>query len=123
MGYEVKRIIKLEFGEPGNEGESAFIRLNSITYGQWRALENDINNDSVEIAADTLAGSLVEWNFTQDGEPIPLTREGLDSLDPALRALVLSEWLAVLRSGGKHHPLARRSDDGDKVPSMNMDDL
>lgn len=123
MGYEVKRVIRLEFGEPVEGEESPFVRLNSISFGQFMAVEKDIEAGSAELAASTLAESLVEWNFTDGGEPIPCTREGLDSLDPALRALVLGEWLTVLRSGGKHHPLARRSSDGVKAPSMSMEDL
>lgn len=121
MGYEVRRVVRLEFDDP--DGSSAFVRLRSLTNDEFRGYTDDADERSKTPTGDVLAQYLVEWNFELDGEPVPASAEGISSLDPALMNLVFREWIKALRL--VPHPLVPRSDAGQQSdpPPMTMDDL
>lgn len=119
MGYETRRTIRIDFDDLGGEGGTAFVKFRSLTFQEY---QDAASSDDAE-ASVVLAGSLLEWDFELDGEPIPCTAEGINSLDTPLRNLLLVEWIKAIQGSADTHPLARRSSDGAPVPSMNMDDL
>lgn len=119
MGYETRRTIRIDFEDLGEGGGTAFLRFRSLTFQEY---QDAVSTDDIK-ASTVLAGSLVEWDFELDGEPIPCTAEGINSLDVPLRNLVLTEWIKAVQGTADAHPLARRSNDGVQAPSMTMDDL
>jgi len=119
MGYEIKRIIRLDF-EEADGSDGAFVRFRSIPFGTYAEMVED---GSISKTAEVFAGALVEWNLEFDGEPLPLTVESVNQLDPALRDLILVEFMRALRGGSANHPLVLKSNEPAPVPSMSMDDL
>jgi len=117
MGYETRRVITLEF-EDGDE--TAFVRFKSMTFADYGAMLED---GSAKAVGAALADRLIEWNFELDGEPIPMTAEGVELLDPSLRDKILREFMEALRGSAANHPLARKSSKPVEAPSMNMEDL
>jgi hypothetical protein len=119
MGYETKRIIRLDFEDEAGE-QTAYVRFESISFAKYSEV---VEANSSAKAAEVFAESLVEWDLLAGGEPLPLTLESVNELEPTLRDMILAEWMKALRGVSAGHPLARKSSEPAPAPSMSMDDL
>lgn len=123
-GFQVGRTFSLEFVDTDAEGAVVKMRSASVqTVLDIFKPELPIEGES-EIVAD----HLVSWNLEDNGVPVPMTAEGLMSLEVPFRSLIVSEWLKATR--GLSAPFDRRSDGGgpspeedSEEPSIPMDDL
>lgn len=119
MGYETRRVIRLDFEDEAG-GDGAFVRFRSISFAKYSEV---VEANSSARAAEIFAESLVEWDLLAGGEPLPLTIESVNELEPTLRDMILAEWMKALRGVSAGHPLARKSSVPAQAPSMSMDDL
>lgn len=124
MGFKVGRIFALDFTDTGAEG--AVVKVRSVSIGRLA----DVPEKTTHVEdAGFLAEHLVEWNLENDaGEPIPLSVEGLLSLEVPFFWLIYAEWMKATR--GRSVPFDRRSDGGgpsptgdEPAPSIQMVDL
>lgn len=116
MGYEIRRTILLEF-EDGDEKATLKMRAPKMAFFQG------FDEMTVDQQSQAFAEHVVEWDLTADGEPLPVTLEGVHELDPATRMLFIREWLAAAREVAP--PLARRSNAGEQsaAESISMESL
>lgn len=105
MGYEAPelRILRLHFEErPGLE-----VAARSVTLEKWMdltGLSGDQALSSYEIPPGTpndgaqgdFIKSLVSWNVTKGGKPVPQTLAGLRSLDLAFARELVNAWVMAL---------------------------
>jgi hypothetical protein len=130
MGFKVGRVFALDF--KGTDMDGATVRLRSASIGTLQAMITA----SVEDEADIFARHLVSWDLEYDpdaypelaSQGVPLTADGVLSLEEPLKNLLLREWWKATR--GISAPLDHRSDDGqpspdtdNEAPSMNMETL
>jgi hypothetical protein len=81
-----------------------YIRLGKIEDGEPTP-------ERVETLCEAMGPMLVEWDLTQNGEPVPATTAGLRSLSVPLAVRLAGEWLsAVARVPA---PLGQSSSDGE----------
>lgn len=105
QGYEVPRtILRLEFADPSFDGlvirayappwgvtsegaELAFIDISKkITKQTWANIRKVI---------DGFGDSLVEWNQTIDGKPLPANRAGVARLDMPYLWQLIQHWIGA----------------------------
>lgn len=125
MPFETRRTMRFDFVDPDDETQTAYLRASSITFAEWRSILD--SDQQLTRAVEVLTEHLIEWDFVQDGQPLPATAEGLDALEPSLRWFVVNQWIVGVRQAPA--PLALKSvpppPDGEQseVPPMSMDDL
>jgi len=121
MGYEVKgKIYKLRFEDPDMKG--LVVRITPAPVGVILAatkLANlqdfDFSNvsslDDESLAAinelsglfESFVSSLVEWNVTRNGKPVPITMAGLKTLSSEFVMAIINAWSGA--SSGVPDPL------------------
>ena len=132
MGFKVGRVFALDFG--GTDADGAIVRVRSATVG---TIEEMLNlGDDVKRETEIFVDHLVSWDFEYDedaypgmgGQLVPITVEGVSSLEEPLRELLIKEWWKATR--GISAPLDHRSKDGrssqeteNEVPLMKMETL
>ncbi len=73
--------------------------------------DGDLTPARVETLCEAMGPMLVEWDLTQNGEPVPANTAGLRSLSVPLAVRLAGEWLsAVAKVPG---PLEQPSPDGE----------
>ena len=102
MATEMRRVFTLDF--KGTAIPDAIVKVKSASIGTLLAML-DAPDATVEMQA--LADHIVEWDLVNDGVPIPLTLEGVRSLEEPAFKLIVSEWLKATR--GISAPLDKRS--------------
>jgi|ERR1051325_3813398 hypothetical protein len=120
MGFEPKRkTYKLIFDD--EEMNGLVVRCHSLPMGDLIALMRltDIKGDEVSSEQGQLpfrkfADSLVEWNVTHNGEPVPPTFEGVMSQDLDFINVVIGAWMKNV--AGIPGPLAQSSTNGSRFP-------
>lgn len=77
------RIRRLEFADD-TQFPGLWMRVEGMTFREW------LDVKTLDELAGLLGARLVEWNWVDDNDqPVPATKEGLDSLDAAdVRTLV-----------------------------------
>lgn len=118
MGFETERTFDLNF--EGTEWDGAEVKLRSASIGTLRAL---FASKDVDVEMQVLADHLIEWNLTKNGEPIPATFEGIQTLEEPAKDLIVKHWLRATR--GITAPLDKQSKDGDtlEAPPITMETL
>jgi len=119
MGYErAKRTIRLQFDDPEMAGlevvttsvpTNVFLGMVAIAQAGGRAITT-ADLAGVATLFDEFAEHLIEWNITQDGKPVPPTREGMGTQDTDFMLDVVMTWLSAL--GAASGPLALASSNG-----------
>lgn len=122
MTYELSRKT-LDLDLPDYPGLT--VRARSISMGQVLELSQSIEArifgpavspedlPHLERIITTLGGALIDWNITDDGQPVPADVDGLRSLDPQLFRAVTLAWIEAMATVPR--PLASPSAGG--VPS------
>lgn len=93
MGFEIRRVFALDF--EGTAFDGAIIKVRSASVGDLR---NRLWSDDATVADNNslLADHITEWNLTDDGKPLPISPEGIETLDPVLRALLIGTWVKAM---------------------------
>ncbi|MFI6304270.1 hypothetical protein ACIBCH_20560 [Amycolatopsis thailandensis] len=82
----------LEFDHPELEGLKVRVRRGSVQ------LRNDYDDaEKWQERLAIFASVLVEWNVEIDGVPVPLTVEGLTSLEDTVLLPILQAWMEARR--------------------------
>jgi hypothetical protein len=121
MGYEAPRkVYKLVFEDHGD----LIVRTHSLPLGRLLSMSELIGADPRNLSSDnlqkmtglfsTFADALLDWNLEADGQPVPATLDGLNTLDTDFVLEVITAWMNAV--AGVARPLARPSDDG--APSV-----
>lgn len=75
----------------------------------------------VETLFDSFAGKLIAWNMVdEDGNAVPATREGFDTLDVDDGMDLIERWLESISSVREAGPLAQPSSAGDQWAGLSM---
>ena len=112
MGYEARRTFKLVF--PDLEGLE--VRAKSVPMDVYLKLNSMHGSglETTEVMLQRFQECLVDWNVTDDGEPVPTTLEGVKSVEPELIMAIVDAWMDAIN--GVSAPLAKPSSDGE--PSL-----
>lgn len=102
----------VEFPE-GPEGLEVIGRMVSI----GRYFES-LDLDGTPMIEWFIANGLVSWNLELNGEPVPMTVEGMLSLPRWLVARIVRRWQRGVATVGA--PLAQPSPDGVPSPGLNL---
>ena len=129
--FEPKRkVYSIDFENSG-ELSGLEVKARSVPVGQFldltalAASERDaITRADVERMASLFAGfagALVEWNLTNDGEPVPPTLEGIRSQEASFMLEVVFTWLAII--GDVMPPLGKPFNSGEtsQAPPLPME--
>lgn len=109
MGFNIARTYRLEF-EGFLQGAEVHLKAGSIA-----AIEELENTGSDrQKAAEILFDHLIDWNLENDGVPIPVTLEGVRSLEESILVAITREWYRAAR--GITAPLDPPSNDGESSP-------
>lgn len=128
MGYERKekrKTFKLKFTDPEMDGLEVRAGTTSMEgLLKIASLQDEFKPGQKQFSVDDLkkvmpvfeffAGALIDWNLTEDGEPVPCTVEGLLSQDPEFIMQVVSAWAEAV--GGASAPLGPPSQGGTQFP-------
>jgi hypothetical protein len=82
----------LEFDHPELQGLKVRVRRGSV---QLRSDYDDAEKWPDRLAI--FASVLVEWNLEVDGQPVPLTAEGLTSVEDTVLLPILQAWMEARR--------------------------
>lgn len=108
MGFETpRRVLKLAFDDPELDGLEVKVRSVSLDrylgfadFGRLAELRTRaMTSDDRALVArmfDEFADALVEWNLTEDGEPVPATRQGVRDQDAEFMTTVVLAWITAL---------------------------
>ncbi len=111
MGFEVGRTFVLDFGKEGEtDAYGAEVKVRSMSIAtdlEW--WEADARRE-----AEIMAEHIVSWNLERDGQPIPITADGILSLDRPMVQIIAVEWVRATR--GLSAPFDRRSRNGGPSP-------
>lgn len=113
MGFKVGRTFELDFA--GTDLHGAIIKMRSTSIGQlldFVSPEVETRRQEVEVQLKVLADHVVSWNLEDDNGPVPITPEGLRSLEEPVIELIGEEWMKATR--GITAPLDHRSSGGAK---------
>lgn len=105
---EIGRTFELDF--TGTEAAAATVRVRSASVATLKKVLD--GNQEVEDDAKIFAEHLISWDLTENGEPVPLTAEGVMRLEEPLMRLIVGEWIKATR--GVTAPLDHRSSGGAK---------
>ncbi len=105
MGFEVPQTtLRLQFTDPSYSGLEVVCA--AVPWGQVsEAAElahvdpgniTDADQAKIDRLIGSFADALVEWNLIRDGEPVPATRQGVESLDLLFVMQLVGAWLAGL---------------------------
>jgi hypothetical protein len=131
MGFEEPiQAFKLVFAETELAGLEVTAR--SLPIEEFLKLSEmaSAKDDPKTIAASagdvfrTLAGALLEWNLTRNGEPVPATYEGIISCGLDFIMKIVRAWLTAM--SGVDENLGKDSSSGTTsgpVPSLPMEPL
>lgn len=109
MGFKVGRVFTLDFADTDAAG--AVVKVRSIPIGELMSFTGMTRQRE----AEELAKYLVEWNLEDDNGPLPLTAEGVLSLEEPFMDFIYVEWLRATR--GISVPFAKRSAGGGRSPT------
>lgn len=112
MGFRVGRVFELDFGKEGETGlAGATVKMRSCSLAVLEEFKTATGGREAEIVAE----HIVEWDLEdQNGIPIPVTADGVRSLDPPAAYLIVVEWLRAVR--GISAPFDKRSAGGGPSP-------
>lgn len=131
--FEVPRTIyNLEWDDEAYAGLVVRVRAMTVRealdgYDTLWAIDNsqDLNErrERVRQQHEMFMSHVVEWNLCENGEPIPATVEGLQSMEGTFVGSMISAWLR--NSVGVSRPLDDSSTDGDlsAMESIPMESL
>jgi len=129
MGYEGKKVLKLNFTDPQYEGLEVVVRkpimeqVLSVADGQEGVGEDADKMETLRPLAELLCSLLVGWNLENDGEPVPHTAEALLAQDFDVAQAIIKAWED--NAMGVSVPLEKASSDGERslVASIPMETL
>ncbi len=126
MGYERKRkIFKLVFADEEMDGLE--VKAGSPSLETFLKLQKmagvTVGMEEFAELVGHFTDSLISWNLTEDGVPVPVTAEGVRSQDPEFILAAMDSWMDAVN--GVDAPLAAPSRDGDPslVASIPMEPL
>lgn len=99
MDVVQRRRIKVELR--GTEWDGYVSFAESLTVAEYEAVIG--KGDAVILAA--WAEHLLDWNFTQDGEPVPPSAEAVRGLDSSLALSMAVGWLNAVTKVSRDRPL------------------
>ena len=114
MGFEAGvRAITIQFA-PGHKYHGAEVRAKGMRFGDYIAATG-LDGGEGENSAASMARfgeSLVSWNLTVDGAPIPATPEGLSLIDQGLARALNNAYVDALIGVHDADPLPQSSPSG-----------
>lgn len=122
MGFQIGRVFELDFTDTDADG--AVVKMKSCSI----ATIIELGEAGYLRFAEIIAEHVKEWNLEDEGKPVPVTAEGVMSLESPFRDLIYVEWQRATR--GITVPFDRRSKPGgpsptagESEPSIPMEDL
>lgn len=114
MGFPATTTYKLVFDDPALDGLVVKVKSVSIrARDEYNKLETD------EAIVDWFPQVLVEWNLEDDGGPVPLTADGIRSIDFDVFNAIIDAWRNAKRVRPPA-PLEQPSNDGDATLEASM---
>lgn len=116
MGYRPKRktyVLKFE----GEEYKGLEVKIRGLNTGQLLDIDTaraDGGDEAIRAMLHLMANQLVEWNVEDDDKPVPMTFEGVCSLDLDFNWAVINAWQNAM--AGVPDPLESGSTSGE--PSL-----
>jgi hypothetical protein len=112
MGFQIGRSFSLEFEDTDADGAVVKVRSASV------ATIVELRTCPLVREAEIVAEHVTEWNL-EDGEvPVPITADGVMSLEEPFKNLIINEWLKATRAISV--PFDRRSSGGVKPPEEEL---
>lgn len=112
MGFEVGRTFVLDFGKEGEtDAYGAEVKVRSMSIAtdmEWAQADQ-------RREAEIMAEHILSWNLQRDGEPVPITADGILSLDRPMVQIIAVEWVRATR--GLSAPFDRRLPNGGPSPA------
>ncbi|MET9012335.1 hypothetical protein ABZX74_15655 [Streptomyces olivaceoviridis] len=120
MGFKTKvRTYLIRFDE-GHEFHGAEARLRGMSLGEYLEATGQDGGDGdtgASAAITRFLEHLVSWNLeTEDGQPIPTTKESVDLVDHDLVLALNNAWIDQLLGVHKADPLPESSPSGEPSP-------
>ncbi|MFE1192934.1 hypothetical protein ACFW6E_09050 [Streptomyces olivaceoviridis] len=120
MAFKVKpKTYLIRFAE-GHEFHGAEARLRGMNLGEYmEATGQDGGDGDTEAGAaiNRFLGHLISWNLeTEDGQPIPTTKDSVTLVDHDLVVALNNAWIDQLLGVHKADPLPESSPSGEPSP-------
>lgn len=116
MGYRKIPTIHVLDEVEGEEG--LVVKIKSLKFGKVRrlmALTDEDSDGSLDEVFNELLDNLVSWNLeTEDGTPVPLTKEGLEDQETDFIMAVIDAWIAKMTKPSED--LGKDSSSGPQFP-------
>lgn len=119
MDFEApETIYKLDFSDTQYTGLEIAVR--GTTIDELLQLETLMEDpEKVRHLFEAFAGLIVSWNVTRKGEPVPMTAQGLRSLEDSFVMAVISAWYRSVVQAPP--PLPGTSGSGGTSPEAALD--
>lgn len=100
MSYEIKRTVYRMVFDGQYEGLEVSIRsastgvlLDVAPLAEAATKQQNPSPDIIIKLADAVVASVISWNITEDGAPVPATRESILDLDFTLFMAIMENWV------------------------------
>lgn len=98
MGY--RKIPTIHVLDEVENEDGLVVKIKSLKFGKVRrlmALTDEDSDDSLDEVFNELLDNLVSWNLeTEDGTPVPLTKEGLEDQETDFIMALIDAWIAKM---------------------------
>lgn len=119
MGFEAAPVPVLVRFEPGHKYYGAEAEVRGMAIGEYMQATGMDGGDG-EDNAQTLARffkSLISWNLTYQGEPLPPTEEAMEKADKSLILALNNAYVQALMGVHDADPLPGNSTSGETSPA------
>lgn len=100
MSYEIKRTVYRMVFDGQYEGLEVSIRsastgvlLDVAPLAETATKQQNPSPDIIIKLADAVVASVISWNITEDGSPVPVSRETILDLDFTLFMAIMENWV------------------------------
>jgi len=115
MGY--RKVPTIYTLDDINGEDGLIVRMKGIRVGKLRRLISNDSDDNVGEVLDLLLEGLVSWNLEdENGAPVPMTLEGLESQELPMITAIVDSWTDKVT--GVSDELGKDSPAGEKFPGQ-----
>lgn len=120
MGFEAAPVPVTVRFEPGHKYHGAEAELRGMDIGEWMASTglDGSDGDNTAKTIERFANSVISWNLTLNGEPLPPTPEAAQRADKGLILALNNAYVEALTGVHKSDPLPDSSTSGETYPEL-----
>ena len=119
MGFEAApATVPLRF-KPGHKYHGAEAEVRGMSIGEWLQSTGMDGGEGENFGQtlDRFFASLVSWNLTYNGQPLPPTPDSMQWADQALVRALSNQWVSSMTEVPDSDPLPETSPSGETSPA------